>query len=235
LPETPQKVTNQRWTENVSVRDAPSIVPDHEIIQTSLRKRGGYWDLFLISFVLLFLELTCIRWFGSMVIFLTFFTNIVLMACFLGMSVGCLAASRGRDYITSAIPLMLLGVVLSCATLYAYMKFGQVMINVGGQDSPQQIYFGTQYVARDPSKFILPIEAVAGAFFVLVALMFVGLGQEMGRAFNTIPDRVKAYTANVAGSLAGIVGFGVTAYLTSSDKTQRSDAAAIEHRRWCLV
>jgi hypothetical protein len=34
--------------------------------------------------------------------------------------------------------------------------------------------------------------------------MFVGLGQEMGRAFSAIPDRVMAYTANVAGSLAGI-------------------------------
>jgi hypothetical protein len=189
------------------------LVPDHENTQTAMRKRGGYLDLFLISFVLLFFELTCIRWFGSMVIFLTFFTNIVLMACFLGMSVGCLAASRQRNYITSAIPLMLVGVVLSCATLYAYMKFGQVMVNVGGQDSPQQIYFGTQYVARDPSKFVVPIEVVAGAFFVIVALMFVGLGQEMGRAFNAIPDRVKAYTANVAGSLAGIVVFAVAAYL----------------------
>ena len=51
-------------------------------------------ELFLISFLILFFELACIRWFGSTVIFLTFFTNIVLMACFLGVSVGCLAASR---------------------------------------------------------------------------------------------------------------------------------------------
>ena len=51
-------------------------------------------ELFLISFLILFLELACIRWLGSTVIFLTFFTNIVLMACFLGVSVGCLAASR---------------------------------------------------------------------------------------------------------------------------------------------
>jgi hypothetical protein len=56
-------------------------------------------NLFIISFLVLFFELACIRWFGSMVIFLTFFTNIVLMACFLGMSVGCLAPRR--DAITS--------------------------------------------------------------------------------------------------------------------------------------
>ena len=56
-------------------------------------------ELFLVSFLILFFELTCIRWFGSIVIFLTFFTNIVLMACFLGVSVGCLSASRRWDLI----------------------------------------------------------------------------------------------------------------------------------------
>ena len=49
-------------------------------------------DLFLVSWLVLFLELACIRWFPSHVLFLTFFTNIVLLACFVGMSVGCLAA-----------------------------------------------------------------------------------------------------------------------------------------------
>ena len=51
-------------------------------------------DLFLISLLTLFLELTCIRWFPSHVLFLTFFTNTVLLACILGISVGCLAARR---------------------------------------------------------------------------------------------------------------------------------------------
>src|SRR5436309_11304960 len=56
-------------------------------------------DLFLISLLILFLELACIRWFPAHVLFLTFFTNVVLLACFLGMSVGCLAAGHRRNYI----------------------------------------------------------------------------------------------------------------------------------------
>ncbi len=60
---------------------------------------GRYLDLFLISFLILFFELAFIRWFGSNVIYLTFFTNLVLMACFLGMSVGLLSAGRRRDLI----------------------------------------------------------------------------------------------------------------------------------------
>ena len=58
----------------------------------------------------------------------------------------------------------------------------------------------------------MPIEVVAGLFFVLIALMFVGLGQVMGRLFNAIPDRVSAYTVNILGSLAGITAFGLASY-----------------------
>src|SRR5688572_10842408 len=60
--------------------------------------RQGF-DLFWISFLILFLELAAIRWFPAHVLYLTFFTNAVLLAAFLGMSVGCLAADRRRCYL----------------------------------------------------------------------------------------------------------------------------------------
>jgi SAM-dependent methyltransferase len=185
---------------------------DLEVAAPVRRQRRAYLDLFLISFVILFFELTCIRWFGSMVIFLTFFTNIVLLACFLGMTVGCLAAKRTWDFINTVIPLALVSVLLSGAALLAYFTLGRIMVDVGGQGSPQQVYFGTEYHARDPAWFVIPIEVVAGLFFVLIALMFVGLGQVMGRLFNAIPDRVSAYTVNILGSLVGIAAFGLASY-----------------------
>ena len=75
------------------------------------------------------------------------------------------------------------------------------MIDVGGQGSPQQVFFGTEYRSKDLSRFIIPIEAVAGLFYVLIALMFMGLGQVMGRAFNAIPNHIAAYTMNIIGKL----------------------------------
>jgi spermidine synthase len=175
-------------------------------------------NLFIISFLVLFFELACIRWFGSMVIFLTFFTNIVLMACFLGMSVGCLAASQRRDYIKTVIPLTLATATLACLSLWAYNRFGRITVDVGGQNSPQQIFFGTEYRANDPGHFIIPIELVAGIFFALISLIFVGLGQVLGRAFNAIPsrNRVASYTINILGSLAGIVAFGLASYFRTA-------------------
>jgi Spermine/spermidine synthase domain len=173
----------------------------------------AYAELFLISFLILFLELACIRWFGSMVVFLTFFTNVVLLATFLGMSVGCMTARYPRDLVQSVIPMLLLAMVLAGAVLWGYQHFGKIMIDVGGQGSPQQVYFGTEYRARDLSRFVVPIEAVAAAFFALIALVFVGLGQVMGRAFTQVPHRVAAYTINIAGSLAGIGAFALGSWL----------------------
>src|SRR5262249_40173242 len=110
------------------------------------------------------------------------------------------------------IPLALVSVLLSGAALLAYFTLGRIMVDVGGQGSPQQVYFGTEYHAKDPARFVIPIEVVAGLFFVLIALMFVGLGQVMGRLFNAIPDRVSAYTVNILGSLVGIAAFGLASY-----------------------
>src|SRR4051794_37523960 len=190
-------------------------------------RRRPYLDLLLISFLILFYELACIRFFGSMVVFLTFFTNIVLIACFLGMSVGCMVAGRRRNYVTWVLPLSLVSALLALGIFVAYQKYGRLMIDVGNQQSPQLIYFGTEYRPKDPSKFVVPIEAVAGAFFVLIALTFVGLGQEMGRAFDAIPGRIAAYTTNVFGSLLGIVAFFAASWFRTSPHVWFAAAALL--------
>src|SRR6478752_4918161 len=144
-------------------------------VRTAKRQRP-YLDLLLISFLILFFELACIRFFGSMVVFLTFFTNIVLMASFLGMSVGCLAAGRRQNFIDWVMPVAFIAVLLALGTFFVNQKLGKLAVNVGNQSSPRLIYFGTEYAPKDPAAFVIPIEVVAGIFFVLIALMFIGLG-----------------------------------------------------------
>src|SRR5260370_38532282 len=56
-------------------------------------------DLFIGSSLFLFMELAFIRWLPAQVLFLTFFTNTVLLASFLGLSLGCLAAGNRRNYL----------------------------------------------------------------------------------------------------------------------------------------
>jgi SAM-dependent methyltransferase len=170
-------------------------------------------NLFLAGFLVLFLELACIRWLAAYVVFLQFFTNVVLIASFLGMSCGCLAARQSRDWLGYFPYLALTTVLAAIATFAAYHYWSGLSIDVGGQASPQEVYFGTEWRNPDVARFAVPIEAVAALFFVLVALMFVGLGQVLGRAFDSYPHRVRGYTLNIAGSLAGIVGFSALSFL----------------------
>src|ERR1700694_77015 len=102
----------------------------------------GRLDLFIVSGRVLFLELACIRWFPAHVLFLTFFTNTVLLACFLGMSVGCMAAKRARNFLTWT-PL-LLAVALVAAHWVEQLRNAAVL-DVGHQASPQMVFFGTEY------------------------------------------------------------------------------------------
>src|SRR5262249_3512627 len=152
----------------------PQETPEKPAVPAGIRR--SHVDLFLISFLGLFLELACIRWFGSTVIFLTFFTNLVLMACFLGISVGCLAARSRKDLMGAVLPLVLFTTALAFGLLWSYVQLGTVMIDVGSQSAPQQIYFGTESRRRDLSTFVIPLEVIAGVFFGLISLIFIGVG-----------------------------------------------------------
>src|SRR2546421_2897106 len=114
-------------------------------------------NLFLIGFLILFLELACIRWFSANVVFLQFFTNIVLIACFLGMSCGCLAARKRWDWLAS-FPLVGPGTFTAApATIWVYNYWGGLAGDVGHQALPQEGFFGTEDRDPDLAKFALPI------------------------------------------------------------------------------
>jgi SAM-dependent methyltransferase len=170
-------------------------------------------NLFLVGFLVLFLELACIRWLAFSVIFLQFFTNVVLIASFLGMSCGCLAARSKRDWLRIFPWLTLVTVVAALAIRTIYQCWSGLAIDVGHQASPQVVFFGTEYRNPDVAQFTVPVEFIVAVFFILIALMFVGLGQVLGRAFDAYPNRVMGYTWNIGGSLAGIVGFSVLSFL----------------------
>jgi spermidine synthase len=191
--------------------DFVSPIPLSNATPSSSSRLSEGCELFLISLLILFLELACIRWFPAHVLYLTFFTNVVLLASFLGMSVGCLAAGRRQTYLAWA-PLLL---VIALAAAHAVeVSSGSVMnfVDVGNQASPQQVYFGTEYHSQDLSRYAIPVEVLCGFFFVVIALAFLGPGQALGRALERWPTRVPAYTLNILGSIAGIVLFAACSW-----------------------
>src|SRR5436853_2271057 len=92
---------------------------------------GGRTRIFLVSFTLLFFELLCIRWVPSYVRYLSYFTNFILLASFLGMGLGILAARRQR-FAFPPFPLMFLVLAL----VVAWNKFDLKI------SSTQVLYYG---------------------------------------------------------------------------------------------
>jgi hypothetical protein len=56
---------------------------------------GNRPRLVLLSFLMLFVELSVIRWSGANVVYLAYFSNLVLLGSFLGIGLGFLWAGRG--------------------------------------------------------------------------------------------------------------------------------------------
>jgi SAM-dependent methyltransferase len=167
--------------------------------------------LVLASALLLFLELALIRWIPAHALYLTFFTNAVLLASFLGLSLGCLRA-KGRDLSgwTS------FALALTMAAAHAVERLRPVLeprLDAGGQSAPELVFFGTEFFKADLSAFPIPVEALGGLFFLLAALCLVGPGQELGRLLDERGGGPRAYGANLLGSLAGVAAFAAVSLL----------------------
>src|SRR5271165_575675 len=96
-----------------------------------IRKNGQPGRLVLLSFLMLFIELALIRWTGSNVVYLSYFSNFVLLGSFLGIGVGFLRGKSRVDLFAWA-PVML-------ALLVAFVLNFPVTVDCAGG---QIIFFG---------------------------------------------------------------------------------------------
>src|SRR6266699_2154989 len=150
--------------------------------------------IFLISFTMLFFELLCIRWIPSYVRYLSYFNNFILLASFLGIGLGMLAARRKRFWFP---PFPLLVVVM--VFIIAHFKF-QLYVS-----SVQVLYYGAGEAGSQESFIVLPIV------FGIVVLCFIPLARSFGQLFTQVKP-LTAYTFDIVGSLAGIACFSVISY-----------------------
>ncbi|MCC7010236.1 MAG: spermidine synthase [Acidobacteria bacterium] len=153
--------------------------------------------VFLSSFLVLFLEVALIRWMPAYIRLLAYFSNFILLATFLGIGIGCLVAPA-RARLFAWFPLLVTAVV-------ALVRVFRLEVGIQAAGS---IYFtsGTaEKVTLVESTTLLPV------IFVVVAALFATLAQRMGREMAELPP-LRAYTINLAGSLAGVAAFGVMSW-----------------------
>lgn len=156
--------------------------------------------LFLISFLVLFLEVALIRWMPAYVRLLAYFSNFILLASFLGIGVGCLLAPVRARLLPWFPPVL--------AALVAVVAWARIDIAI--PQTSTSIYFSsgtTEQVVAVESTWFLPL------LFGAVALLFVLLSQRMGQEMADQPAPLRAYLWNLAGSLLGVAAFGVMSAL----------------------
>src|SRR5438094_166161 len=158
--------------------------------------------LFVVSFLVLFLETALIRWMPAYIRLLAYFSNFILLASFLAVGVGCLsagrAAARSRN-LFALFPCLLFALVFAVDHLRLEVAV----------PTTSTIYFSsgtTSPVVPIESTRLLPI------IFVAVAVLFATVAFRLGRELAAYPP-LRAYTINLTGSLAGVAGFALVSWL----------------------
>jgi spermine/spermidine synthase len=147
-------------------------------------------QLFLASFLMLFVELVLIRWAGAYVVYLSYFANFILLGSFLGIGIGFLRAKRGPDlfrYSPVALALFTGLVVAFPAT-----------IDRTGSDL---VYFGVQVHG-------LPVWVMLPFVFIATALTMTTVAHGVAVRFTKF-SALEAYRLDILGSIAGIVTFSI--------------------------
>ena len=157
--------------------------------------------ILISSFLVLFLELALIRWLPSYIRLLSYFSNFILLASFLGIGLGCLLTKR-KVRLFPVYPLILAAVILAVYFLRLEVA----------APSASTIYFSS---GTDESVVVVESTLLLPAIFLIVVALFASVAQRMGREMAALPP-LSAYTTNICGSLAGVCVFGLMSWLELS-------------------
>lgn len=147
------------------------------------------------SALMLFVQLALIRWAGANLVHLSYFSNLILLASFLGIGLGFLRSRTPRD-LGPYVPIGLL-------ILIAFITFFPAKIE---GSSSQLIFFTEVRPTGLPTWVSLPLV------FVVVAVTMTGLGEITGRAFREF-TALNAYRWDIIGSILGTLAFTLVSFL----------------------
>lgn len=174
-------------------------------------RSAPFLTLFLVSFVVLFVEVMLIRYCGSQIRIFSFYKNVPLVSAFLGLGLGaCLGGGRSRHVLAFLLWLLPLSVFLAGGILALDRGLGVVAARASSEHilgiAPRQTGLG-ELVA---SQLLMGLFCVA--VLVSITSLFALLGRLLGDAFEPV-GRLPGYTVNILGSLAGIFAFVLLSYL----------------------
>ena len=153
--------------------------------------------LFSLTFLMLFVELALIRWLGANVVYMSYYSNFVLLGSFLGFGLGFLWVGRSPRSLFPYVPVLL-------GALVAFVYVFEVPLK---WTTREVIFFET---IEPESPF--PRWIVLVVLFVAVALVMAAIGDGVARTFGRF-EPLEAYRLDLLGSVAGIAAFSALSFL----------------------
>lgn len=144
---------------------------------------------------MLFVELALIRWTGSNVVYLSYFSNFVLLGSFLGIGIGFLRGTAKTNLFPYA--------PVALAFFVGFVLAFPVQVD---RLTDEVIYFGTHAPTGLPPWVTLPV------IFLAVAGVMALIAEGVARTFVTF-EPLDAYRLDIGGSLLGIIGFTALSFL----------------------
>ncbi len=191
------------------VREYLALVLGRDAVSGQGAADGGPWpaggtllppplQLFVLSFLMLFVELALIRWSGALVIYLSYFSNFVLLGSFLGIGIGFLrAGSRVNLFPWAPVAL---------ALLVLFVRVFPVEVIRTGNAGIVFFGYGKFHASGPPTWVTLPIV------FLAVAAVMAMIGEGVARTFIRFRP-LDAYRLDIGGSIAGVAAFSLLSFL----------------------
>lgn len=174
--------------------------------------RKNIFELLLVSFAALFLELVIIRWLSTEVRIFAYFKNLTLMAAFLGFGVGCFFHRNADALFYRWFP-RLVGCLVIIIALAPLLGITHVIFVDPREYFLLGVGFGDHEAESAPSLYqTIKALFVIVSLFSLVTATFAALTSKMGELLN-MQKPLFGYSINVVGSLLGIGGFSLVSYL----------------------
>ncbi len=156
-------------------------------------------EIFIVSALILYLELMLIRWIGTEIRIFAYLGNLILVVCFFGVGLGCYWSRRPAYFGRMGLNLFLLVTLVANPLHWEALEFRFVTYLFNG---PEDAPIWQEMVGASGLDFVAGIILI-GILLYLLALIFVPLGQILGQSMQDAPQVIRAYSTNIAGSLAG--------------------------------
>ena len=180
------------------------IIKNKETNFSSLKKKELFLNVILAAGLSLFLELSIIRIHSSYLHFFSFFKNISLLSCFLGLGVGY-ALKKYKIYSLNWIfPLLTLQIIM------LYFLNQTPVSNILINPIAERLTMG-QDTARG-FIHLLMIYGFVVFIFLFNAMCFIPIGHLISKLMSNI-ESLTAYGLNLIGSFFGIILFIILSFL----------------------